>query len=104
MPRHHDMGGLPAGPIDLHEHELGDWEREVDAIRTLLGSPERALLRADELRRAIEDMPTAEYLRLGYYERWCHAIVQIMAEKGIISAAEFERRVAERLAARETSG
>ena len=36
MQRHHDMGGMPAGAIDRHEHELAPWEKQVDAILRLL--------------------------------------------------------------------
>ena len=36
MQRHHDMGGLAAGPIDRHEHDQAPWEKQVDAIVRLL--------------------------------------------------------------------
>ena len=95
MPGHHDLGGLPAGPIDRRDHDLEEWEREIDAIRTLLGDRQRRLLPSDQLRRAIESLPPQDYLRLSYYERWSAAILALMVEKGIVSQAEFDRRVAE---------
>jgi hypothetical protein len=33
---HHDMGGLPAGPVERAEHDYADWERRVDALMILL--------------------------------------------------------------------
>ena len=32
----HDVGGLPDGPVDRHEHELSHWEWRVDAMVRLL--------------------------------------------------------------------
>jgi len=36
--RPHDMGGIPAGPIDQSEHQLADWEILADAINQTLGT------------------------------------------------------------------
>jgi hypothetical protein len=33
---HHDMGGLPAGPVDRSEHDYALWEKRVDAILVTL--------------------------------------------------------------------
>ena len=56
--RHHDMGGLPAGPVDQDQHDKSPWEKRVDALMRLLSDEQRRLLRVDELRRAIEDLWT----------------------------------------------
>ena len=29
---HHDMGGLPAGPVERSEHDYALWEKRVDAM------------------------------------------------------------------------
>ena len=93
-PRAHDIGGRPdAGPIDRAEHELSAWEKRVDALRGALGA--RGLLRADELRRAIESLDPATYERLRYYERWTTAIEKIVVEKGFLTVEEIERRMRE---------
>ena len=55
MRRHHDMGGLPAGPLDLAEPGHGLWELRIDAIMRLVSSPGRRLVSVDERRRAVED-------------------------------------------------
>ncbi len=92
--RAHDIGGRPdAGPIDRAEHELSAWEKRVDALRGALG--ERGLLKADELRRAIESLDPATYERLSYYERWTTAIEKVMVEKGFLTREEIEGKMRE---------
>ena len=92
--RVHDRGGWPgAGPINKAEHELTMWEKRTDAIRAALGV--KRLIRTDELRRAIESIAPEEYERLNYYERWIVGIKTLMLEKGIVTADEIERKIAE---------
>ena len=57
MPGPHDMGGRPAGPIDLAEHVFGDFESQIDALIMLLAGGGARVIRVDELRRAIESLP-----------------------------------------------
>lgn len=92
---YHDMGGLPAGEIDREEHDAALWEKRVDALMVLLSSPERRLIRVDELRRAIESLGAEAYDRMSYYERWVSAITNLMLEKGVVGRDELEGRVAE---------
>ena len=40
--RHHDMGGLDAGPVTPDEHDYAPWEKRADAIIRLLSAPENA--------------------------------------------------------------
>ena len=51
---HHDMGGLPAGPVEVSEHDYALWEKRVDAIMLLLSS--RGLMTVDELGRKIAEV------------------------------------------------
>jgi hypothetical protein len=92
---HHDMGGLPAAPVDRGEHEAAFWEKRVDAIMMLLSGKERRLLRVDELRRGIESLGTDAYDKLGYYERWIASIAGILIEKGVLSQQEIDTRIAQ---------
>src|SRR5512146_2768174 len=32
----HDVGGLPAGPVDTEAHAVTFWEKQIDAINLLL--------------------------------------------------------------------
>jgi len=93
MPRVHDRGGWPgAGPINKAEHDFSMWEKRTDALLVLLTSPEKQLMRVDELRRAIEGIEPDRYEKLGYYERWITAIETLMIEKGILTREEIDRK------------
>ena len=85
------MGGSPGGPIDRGQHEVEDWERLADAINSALGA--KGLQTTDEHRRAIESLE--DYLELSYYERWVAATEKLLVEKGVLSGAEIDERVAE---------
>jgi hypothetical protein len=88
------MGGLPAGPVERDEHAYDEWEQRVDALMMLLSDKERRLLRVDELRRNIESLGAEAYDRMGYYERWMHAIAQTLIQRGVISIDELGRTLA----------
>jgi len=97
--RHHDMGGLPAGPVDPYkpgaEHDYAPWEKKVDAILRLLADPKRRLITTDELRRGIEELGPGAYDEMTYYERWIASITNNLLEKGVITVDELGRRMAE---------
>jgi len=95
MRSHHDMGGRPAGPVERDEHEYAQWEKRVDALMMLLSHKDRQLVKVDELRRNIEGLGADAYDRMGYYERWMHAIVQTLIQRGVISIDELGRKMAE---------
>jgi hypothetical protein len=93
MRRHHDMGGLDAGPVEPEEHDYAPWEKRVDAIVRLLAGEERRLLKVDELRRGIEDLGPGVNDELNYYERWISSVTNILIEKGILDIDELGRRM-----------
>jgi nitrile hydratase len=96
MPRVHDRGGWPeAGPIDKTGHDLTWWEKRTDAMMVLLSSPEKRVIRVDELRRAIESIEPVTYEKCGYYERWIMAIETLVVEKGILTREQIDRKVKE---------
>jgi nitrile hydratase subunit beta len=88
------MGGLPAGPVERDEHAYDLWEQRVDALKELLSDNDRQLLTVDELRRNIESLGAEAYDRMGYYERWMHAIAQTLIQRGVISIDELGRTMA----------
>jgi len=91
---HHDVGGLPGGgPIDQTEHPLSDWEVLADAINQALGV--RGIKRTDELRRAREEMDSAAYRDLSYYERWIASMEAILIEKKILTKDEIDKKLAQ---------
>ena len=94
--RSNDRGGWPgAGPIDRAEHELSTWERQTDALSRVLSSPDKKIMRTDEMRQAIESIEPDQYEKLGYYERWITAFETIMINKGILTREEIDAKVAE---------
>jgi len=95
MRSHHDLGGLPAGRVERDEHEYAQWEQRVDALMMLLSHKDRQLLRVDELRRNIEALGAEAYDRMSYYERWMHAIVQVLIQRGVLTIDELGRKMAE---------
>ncbi len=91
--RHHDMGGMPAGPIDRSEHQLADWEILADAINQTLAT--KGIRRTDETRRVVEDLDAEQYHSLSYYERWIVSIEKILTEKKILTGEEIDKKLAE---------
>ncbi len=47
MRQHHDMGGLPAGPLDRSEHSYAPWEKRTHALLLLLAEPCRSVMAVD---------------------------------------------------------
>ena len=91
----HDMGGLPAGSVDMSEHAHALWEKRVDALMVLLASPERRVITVDQLRRGIEQLGDEAYEAMSYYERWMASITNTLLAEGVISSDELGRRMAE---------
>ena len=86
----HDLGGLSAfmcREVDIEPHALTDFDREVDALRQILGG--KGIMTVDALRRAIEAIPETDYHRLSYYQRWIRAIADDLMTTGTVSEAEL---------------
>lgn len=86
----HDLGGVSkfmCDAVDTEPHALNDFDKQVDAIRQILGA--KRVMSVDELRRGIESIPEADYLRLSYYQRWIRSITLNMLEKGVFTEAEL---------------
>lgn len=90
---HHDMGGLPAGPVERRQHDYADWERRVDAMGVVLGN--KKVLTVDQRRRNIEALPPEAYDTLAYYEKWVVSLGQSLIQRGIITTEELARKMVE---------
>ncbi len=87
---HHDLGGAAkfmCEAVDTAPHALTDFDKQVDAIRQILGA--KQILTVDELRLGIESIPEADYHRLTYYRRWVRSITGVLLQKGVITEAEL---------------
>ena len=80
MPKVHDRGGWPNDDsVDHSEHEMEEWERQVDALNGVLG--DKGLKNTDQLRRAIESLDLTTYESLAYYEKWTAAMEMLLVEQ-----------------------
>ncbi|MEZ0213197.1 MAG: nitrile hydratase subunit beta [Xanthobacteraceae bacterium] len=52
-----------------------------------------------EQRTTIENMPPNLYLDMSYYEKWLFCYEKLLNDKGIVTTAELEQRIAEQAAA-----
>ncbi|MGE3245219.1 MAG: nitrile hydratase [Beijerinckiaceae bacterium] len=89
----HDVGGLDLGPVDVSEHNLTFWEKQIDAIRAVIGA--KGIVSTHENRRTIEQLGHDVYDTLNYYERWTASLQRQMIDKGILTQDEIDARVAE---------
>jgi len=92
----HDLGGVSrflCEPVDTTPHALTEFDREVDALRQILGM--RGIMGVDELRRGVEALPEEEYFGLSYYQRWIRAISATLLRKSVITEAELRTAISE---------
>jgi hypothetical protein len=89
----HDLGGLPAGPIDTAPHDPTFLEKQIDAMNVLLA--QKGLRRTDENRRYVEMLGENAYSTLSYYERWTAALARQLVDKGVLTQDEIDAKVAE---------
>jgi nitrile hydratase len=92
----HDLGGMQGfGPVEREADEPAfhaRWEAAVLAMMRAGGA--RGLYNIDEFRHGIERMRPADYLRASYYEKWLDGITRLCLEKGVVTAAELDERIA----------
>lgn len=88
----HDLGGLPAGPVDTTPHDMTFWEKQIDALNALLS--QKGLRRVDENRRYIETLGDDAYNTLSYYERWTAALARQLIDKGVFTQDEIDAKIA----------
>jgi nitrile hydratase len=91
----HDMGGLHGfGPVEVEPDEPvfhARWEARVFGIvQSLPGG------NIDAGRHSIECLDPVSYLKDGYYGRWFGALVNTLADLGIVSTAQLEARMRRR--------
>ncbi|HLZ69208.1 MAG TPA: nitrile hydratase subunit beta [Dehalococcoidia bacterium] len=92
----HDLGGMHGfGPVVREANEPpfhAPWEAAMVAIQHAVGGRGQNLVNIDEFRHGIERMGNAAYLNTSYYEHWLDGVTRVLLEKGVIAAAELEKR------------
>ena len=93
----HDLGGMHGlGPIEREDNEPyfhEGWEGRVFGL--FFANFAQGHFNVDQFRHAIERMAPAGYLQTSYYEHWLHAFETLLAEKGIVTPEELDRKQAE---------
>ena len=87
-----DIGGQPAGPVDTHDHGMRHWERQANAVRSLVNMT--GLTCTDELRRAAEELGD-KYKDMHYFEITTSAMRKVLLEKGVFTEAQLQAKMAE---------
>lgn len=90
---YHDIGGDDSGPIPKVELPWLHWEKQVEAVRNLLGDGTRRIISLDEMRRGFESFGHEKYKSLSFYRRRLEAMVDVLVEKGVIEREELEKEV-----------
>jgi hypothetical protein len=90
---YHDIGGEPAGPVPQQELPWLHWEKQVEAVRNLLGDGTRRIISLDELRRGFESFGIEKYKSLSFYRRRLEAMIDILIEKGVVTREELEKEI-----------
>lgn len=85
-----DIGGDPAGPVPMEDHEQLFWEKQMIATFNLLQV--KNIVATDEFRRKVEEMPIEEYKNSTFYGRRLDGMVGLLIEKGVIDASALEER------------
>ena len=82
-----DIGGLPAGKVQITEHELLPWEKRCHALADVLDF--HKIINTEEKRRGVEALGSEMVGKLSYYERWIVAFGNIAFQKGILTPADL---------------
>ncbi len=93
MRGYHDIGGDPAGPVPQKDLPWLHWEKQVEAVRNLLGDSMRRLVSLDEMRRGFESFGVEKYKALSFYRRRLEAMIDILEEKGVVTRAEMQEKL-----------
>lgn len=93
MKGYHDIGGDEAGVIPQKELPWLHWEKQVEAIRNLLGDGTRRIIALDEMRRGFESFGEDKYKALSFYRRRLEAMTDVLVEKEIITLAELDAAI-----------
>jgi hypothetical protein len=92
-----DIGGDPAGPVPMEDHDQLFWEKQMIATFNILQV--KKIVATDEFRRVVEEMPADYYKSSTFYGRRLDGIVRLLIEKGVVDEAALEARTRAILAA-----
>tara|TARA_B100000686_G_C16664857_1_gene903003 strand:+ start:303 stop:611 length:309 start_codon:yes stop_codon:yes gene_type:complete len=88
--RQHDMGGMEEVFSGTSSHEAEPWAKMITSLAAAMR--EYDIMRIDELRRALEDLPKEVYAQ-NYFERWSEAMINLLEEKGVLTRDDINGRM-----------
>lgn len=91
MRQQNDLGGQPAGDLEIIDEDAAPWAKMLTAIHGAIGS--RGHYNIDMMRRSMEALPPEQY-NLPYYERWMAGILNLLEENNLLTRAEIDTRMA----------
>lgn len=99
MKLQHYLGGFEGlGTCDLDRNVFhADWEKRVFGMGVALFC--NGVWTGADMRRGIENLDAADYLRFGYYERWLISLISHLVKEGVVSVEELERAASSGLTA-----
>lgn len=87
----HDLGGMDnIGPVVIEANEPvfhEGWERII--VAHMYAMMAAGYFVVDEVRRALEWMPPAQYLTASYYEKWLYGLEVLLLEKDVLTPEEL---------------
>ncbi len=86
-----DLGGLPAEPLVISDHQMLPWEKRCHVLLDVLAA--NRILNTEEKRRGIEDLGSDLLGKLTYYEKWIVSASNILMQKGFLTPDEIAQRV-----------
>jgi len=86
-----DLGGRPAEPLVIGDHELLPWEKHCHALLDVLDRYK--LVNTEEKRRGVDDLGGEIYGHLTYYEKWIVSAVNVLLQKGILTPDELAQQL-----------
>jgi hypothetical protein len=86
-----DIGGTPALPLTIADHDLEPWEKRTHATLECLAW--REVMSTEAKRRSVEDMGQTIYGGLTYYEKWITAAARFLMEHGYFTQDELAKRM-----------
>ena len=88
----HDMGGMHGMGLIRNEKDEPvfhqRWESRAFALTLAMEAWRKWPL--DSSRHQRELIPSAEYLRMSYYEKWVAGLVELLIKSGLLTSAEIE--------------
>jgi hypothetical protein len=99
----HDIGGQPAGPIDLGEHDVAHWEWQIDAM-VRLALAKGLISDFAELRDGIEQLSPDDYEQFSYYERWAKSLAYTLVSRGAFTEQQIDDKAQQIRARQEAEG